>query len=197
MMGSMKSKDIVIICGNPDSDSFTGSVLTTYENSAREAGHRVTRYNLGELKFDPILHKGYKEIQPLEPDLLSLQEAIKKCDHLVIGYPNWWSTMPALLKGLFDRFWLPGFAFNFNKQTKKVEKHLRGKTARVFVLSGTYGPLAAWWKYGDYTNEIQYGILDFAGIKSKVSIYGPCEKVTDKCRTKWMDEVAELGKKGN
>jgi NAD(P)H dehydrogenase (quinone) len=190
----MKSKKIVVICGHPDHESFTGTVLDAYEYAAVAEGHTVRRFNLGQLAFDPILHKGYKEIQPLEPDLVTLQTAILECDHLVIGYPNWWTTMPALLKGLFDRFWLPGFAFNFNKQTKKVEQHLGGRTARVFVLSGSHSPFKTWWKFGDYTNEIQYGILEFAGIKTTVTTYGPCERVDDACRTDWLNEVASLGK---
>lgn len=103
--------------------------------------------------------------------------------------------MPALLKGLFDRMWLPGFAFNFNKETKKVDKHLTGKTGRVIILSGTHSPLSAWWQFGDYTNEIQYGIMEFAGIKTAVTAYGPCEKTSDKIRAKWIDETNKLGKK--
>ena len=192
----MKTKNIVIICGNPDTESFTGSLLDAYQSAAEETGHTVQRFNLGEMKFDPILHRGYKEIQPLEPDLVKLQDAIRACDHLVIGYPNWWTTMPALLKGLFDRFWLPGFAFNFNKQTRKVEAHLKGKTARVFILSGSHSPFKTWWKYGDYTNEIQYGILEFAGIKTSVSSYGPCENAPEKCTNKWLKDVVALGKAG-
>ncbi len=190
----MKLKKIVIICGHPDADSFTGGILDHYQVAAEEAGHEVKRFNLGQMQFDPILHMGYKEIQQLEPDLINLQEAIKECDHIVIGYPNWWCTMPALLKGLFDRFWLPGFAFNFNKQTKKIEKHLTGKTARVYILSGSHSPFQTWWKFGDFTNEIQYGILEFAGISTQVSAFGPCEKVDDNQRGKWMKEVREHGK---
>ncbi len=192
----MKPKKIVIICGHPDTDSFSGSILDHYEIAAVEAEHEIIRYNLGELNFDPILHKGYKEIQHLEPDLVMIQDAILECDHLVIAYPNWWCSMPALLKGLFDRIWLPGFAFNFNKDTKKVEEHLSGKTARVFVLSGSQSPLKTWWKFGDFTNEIQYGILEFAGISTQVNVYGPCDHVDDNKKDKWMREVAGLGIKG-
>ncbi len=191
----MKSKNIVIICGHPDSDSFTGHLLDVYQAAAEEAGHEIRRYDLGLLKFDPVLHKGYKEIQHLEPDLEMIQSAIRECDHLVIAYPNWWCSMPALLKGLFDRIWLPGFAFNFNKETNKTEKHLTGKTARVFTLSGSHSPFNTWWKFGDYTNEIQYGILEFAGIKAEVTAYGPCEKVDDKVREKWLKEVDAFGQK--
>lgn len=190
----MNSKNIVIVCGHPDTETFTGALLDHYHAAAEDAGHVVTRFNLGEMHFDPILHKGYKEIQHLEPDLIALQEAITAADHVVIGYPNWWTTMPALLKGLFDRIWLPGFAFNFNKETKKIEKHLAGRTARVYVMSGSHSPFKTWWNYGDYTNEIQYGILEFAGLKTQVTTYGPCERVDDACRTKWLSEVTAHGK---
>jgi len=190
------SKNILVLLGNPDKETFSGGVATAYENAARVAGHTVERVNIGDLSFDPILHKGYKEIQLLEPDLIALQEKFRSADHIVIVYPNWWCTMPALLKGLFDRFWLPGFAFNFNKESKKLEKHLTGKTARVIILSGTHTPFQTWWKFGDYTNEIQYGILQFAGIKTKISSYGPCEKVDATCHQKWISEIESLGKKG-
>ncbi|MCB9813910.1 NAD(P)H-dependent oxidoreductase [Candidatus Nomurabacteria bacterium] len=187
-------KNIVVICGHPDPDTFTGAILDHYQVAAEDAGHHVVRFNLGHMNFDPILHKGYKEIQQLEPDLVALQDAIREADHVVIGYPNWWCTMPAILKGLFDRIWLPGFAFNFNKETKKIEQHLKGKTARVYVLSGSHSPFKTWWKFGDYTNEIQYGILEFAGISTQVTTFGPCERIEDSVRNGWIKEVESHGK---
>lgn len=190
------TKNILVILGHSDKDTFSGKIADAYEQAAREAGHTVERVNLGDLTFDPILHKGYKEIQTLEPDLVALQEKIKWADHVTIVYPNWWCTMPAILKGMFDRMWLPGFAFNFDKETKQLIQRLKGKTGRVIILAGTHSPFRTWWKFGDFTNEIQYGILEFAGIKTEVSAYGPCDRVDDVCRVKWIDEIAALGRKG-
>ena len=189
-------KKIVVICANPDHETYSGMMADHYQAGAQDAGHEVHRVNLGQLHFDPILHKGYKEIQPLEQDLHDLQDKFRWADHIVIIYPNWWCTMPALLKGLFDRFWLPGFAFNFNKETKKIDQHLKGKTGRVINLSGSHSPFKMWWLFGDYTNEIQYGILEFAGIKTEVSSYGPTDKVDQAKRDSWLKEVERLGKKG-
>lgn len=190
------TKKIVVLLGHSDTDTFSGKVADRYEQAAREAGHEVERVNLGELQFDPILRKGYKVIQELEPDLVALQEKIRWADHLVVVYPNWWCTMPAILKGMFDRIWLPGFAFNFDKETKALVQRLKGKTARVIIIAGTHSPFKTWWKFGDYTNEIQYGILEFAGFKAQVSAYGPCDRVDDTCRANWLDEIEELGRKG-
>lgn len=190
------SKKILILLGHPDRDTYSGQIADRYEDAATAAGHQVNRINIGEINFDPILHKGYKEIQQLEPDLLALQEDIKASDHLVIIYPNWWCTMPALLKGLFDRVWLPGFAFNFDKVNKKLIQRLKGKTARVIVVAGTHSPFQTWWKFGDYTNEIQDGILGFAGIDARVTTFGPCDKVDDLQRDTWLLQVERLASRG-
>ena len=98
-----------------------------------------------------------------------MQENIRWADHVVILYPNWWVSMPAVLKGLFDRIWLPDFAFHFDKATCDVVELLTGKTARVIVVDGAHSPFMTRLKYGDYTNEIARGILGFSGMKVHVT----------------------------
>ena len=187
--------------GHPNpGPTLSGEMALLYETAAKAAGHEVRRFDVGEMKFDPILHLGYKAIQPLEPDLIALQEAIKWCDHFVIIYPNWWCTMPALLKGMFDRMWLPAFAFSMrkNKQGRLTigwKKLLKGKTARVFVLSGSH-PLLLWLFFGDYTNEIKKGILWFAGFKVKLSLMGPSDQAPEWLKNDWRRKAARLGKWG-
>jgi NAD(P)H dehydrogenase (quinone) len=189
------AKKILVLLGHPDKDTYTGAMADHYQAGAEDAGHDVRRVNIGELQFDPILHKGYKEIQALEPDLLALQDDFRWADHVVVVYPNWWCAMPAILKGLFDRMWIPGFAFNFNKQTKKIDQHLKGKTGRVIIVAGTHTPFRTWWQFGDYTNEIQFGILGFAGIKTNVKAFGPCERVHEVQKERWLKDVERLGRK--
>lgn len=191
-------KKIVILLGHPDSDTLSDEVATVYETAAKKAGHQVRRFNIGDLEFDPILHKGYKTIQALEPDLTLLQEAIKWADHFVVIYPNWWCTMPALLKGMFDRMWLPAFAFRMRKNKEGVltfgwKKLLKGKTSRVFVLSGTH-PFLLWLMFGDYTNEIKQGILWFAGFSVKLSRFGPADHAPVWKVNEWLRKTERLGR---
>ena len=193
-------KKIVILVGHPDSGATLSRELAEiYRDAAKANGHKVKFFKLADMKFDPILHKGYKKIQKLEPDLLKLQEAINWCDHFVLFYPNWWSTMPALLKGMFDRMWLPGFAFGFYKGGILGHFHvwkrmMNKKTARVFVLSGTQ-PFFIWLLFGDYTNEIKMGILWFAGFKTRLSRMGPTDHNPPQWLVNsWCRKVQKLGK---
>ena len=191
-------KKIFILLGHSDKETFSGSIADNYERGAKEAGHEVHRLNIGELQFDPILHKGYKEIQKLEPDLLKIQDEWNWCDHIVIIYPNWWNTMPAILKGMFDRMFLPGFAFKFDVHKKKVKQLLCGKSARVFITAGTHSGFQTWCNVGDYSNEIKNGILKFSGHKPvRVKTFGPAEKVSDQTRGEWLGDVFSMGKRAN
>lgn len=190
------SRKIFVLFGHSYHQGFTAELADAYENAARAAGHEVKRVNLSELTFDPILHKGYAETQPLEPDLVMVQEHIRWADHLVILYPNWWVSMPALLKGMFDRMWLPGFAFSFDKETHDVTELLTGKTARVIVVDGAHSPFMTRLKYGDYTNEISRGILGFSGMKVHVTSMGPCEHPDPEAHDAWVGQVRELAAEG-
>lgn len=196
-----EKKKIVVLVGHPDSgDTLTGQLGMLYETAAKKAGHEVKFFHLGKMQFDPILHLGYKAIQQLEPDLIALQEAIKWCNHFVVLYPNWWCTMPALLKGMFDRMWLPGFCFNMRKHKDGTPalgwiKRMKGKTSRVIVLSGN-APLLIWIFFGDYTNEIKRGILWFAGFSVSVNHWGPTDHAPEWKKNEWRKKILRLGTLG-
>jgi len=110
--------NILVILGHPDTNSFCGSLTKAYIDSAKASGSEVRELQLGKLEFDPILWNGYNKIQELEPDLAKAQELILWSNHIVFVYPNWWGAMPALMKGFFDRVFLPGFAFKYRENSQ-------------------------------------------------------------------------------
>lgn len=190
------AKKIFILMGNPDKDgTLSNEFADVYEKEARAAGHEVRRANLGDLVFDPILHKGYKVIQELEPDLLKTQEDMKWADHFVLVYPLWWAGMPALLKGLFDRMWIPRFAFHFWKNGLGWDKLLKGKTARVIILSKNW-PIIERFLFGDFKNEIGKALLGFAGYKVRIMEIGHSEGLSDSQKTSWSESISKLARKG-
>lgn len=186
-------KKVYILAGHPDTQSMCNDLAAAYGRGATSSGNEVRLTKLSEMKFDPILHCGYRCIQELEPDLKKFQEDVRWCDHLVIIYPSWWSTMPALLKGLFDRAWLPGFAYKFLPGGLGWNKLLKGRTARIFVTSDSH-PLLARFLFGDNTNEIQDGILWFAGFNAKHTKLGPMKKISDERKAQWAKKFESYGK---
>ena len=104
--------------------------------------------------------------------------------------------MPSLLKGMFDRMWLPCFAFNFNKNGFGWKKHLKGKSALVAVSSDSH-PIIARIIMGDSTNEIKRGVLKFAGFSPvRILKIGPLKNASQEVKEKWGRKIYELGKEG-
>ncbi|MBV9159057.1 MAG: NAD(P)H-dependent oxidoreductase, partial [Candidatus Kaiserbacteria bacterium] len=186
--------------GHPDSVGMCSEIADTYEKAAREAGHTVERLDLGKMQFDPILHHGYHAIQELEPDLKRFQDLVKWCDHFVIIYPVWWVGMPALLKGLFDRAWLPGSAFRYMRTRaggRSIFWHrlFRGKTARIFMTSGT-APWLVRFLPGNVNAQLRWGILWFAGFSVKTCWFGPAENTPERVKAGWMKHVRAIAANG-
>ena len=193
-------KKILVLLGHPNKDTLNGALADTYEAAAKSAGHEVRRVNIGDLSFDPILHKGYKVIQDLEPDLKQVQEDIRWADHVAIFYPLWWSSMPSLFKGLFDRIWLPAFAFRFikgpdGKSTMGWNRLLKGKTARVVVTLKNH-PFIERFMFGDYTAELVQAVLRFAGFRVRLTEIGNAEGLSDARTRKLSVLIARLAREG-
>jgi len=196
----MRGKKILLLLGHPDKSGVCGELAGTYEKAAREAGHQVDRLNIGEMQFDPVLHKGYRERQELEPDLVKFQQLVTACDHFVIVYPVWWVSMPAILKGLFDRAWLPGSAFRYIKskdghRTIFWHRLFRGKTARIIMTSGT-APWIVRFLPGNVNAQLKWGILWFAGFSVRTIWFGPAEDPAHGRKERWLSKVFELGRCG-
>ena len=108
----MENKQVLIINGHPDQESFNSALAAAYQKGAEESAAVVSPLNIRELDFNPNLEFGYRKRLSLEPDLLSSIEKIKAADHLVWGFSMWWYGYPALMKGFIDRTSLPGIMFD-------------------------------------------------------------------------------------
>ena len=189
-MNTEKQK-IFLLIGNPVQTSFSYACGDAYHSAAEQAGAEVRRFNIGEMEFDPALHNGYEEIQELEPDLIRFQNAINWADHLVFIYPNWWNTMPAKMKGLFDRAFLPKFAFSF--EDDKFKPLLKKKSGRIINIVGSAHPFMLWCQIGPYTNELSKGVLGICGVKPiATDSFGPTRGSAEEKRTKWLDKTRAL-----
>lgn len=180
--------------GHPASDSFCGALAESYRKGAEAAGAETRMIAVGELDFDPVLHKGYREIQELEPDLIMSQESIKWAEHLVFVYPTWWGSFPALFKGFIDRVFLPGFGFKYRENSSLWDKLLTGRSARLIVTMD-----APRWYYSLIYrnaghNAMKHATLEFCGIKPvRITTFGSIRWQNDQQKNKLIEKVELLG----
>lgn len=189
-------KKILIILGHPVKDTFSGQLFENYKQGALSSGAEVKELILRDLKFELNFSSGYRGDQELEPDLVKAQELITWAEHLVLIYPNWWSTFPALLKGFIDRTFLPGFAFKYRKGSLLWDKLLTGRSARLIITMDT-PPWYYWLVYRrPGHNAMKRGILEFCGIRPvKITTIGSLKISSEQKRQQWLDKVKSLGRK--
>lgn len=189
-------RKIMIVVGHPQTNTFCEALAKSYQDGAQSAGHDVKSFALGALAFDPILHDGYRALQPLEPDLQDAYTALAACDHLVIIFPLWCGDMPALLKGFIERILQPDLITRENTEHAMNWSIFSNKTARIIITMGMPVSIYRFW-YGAHALKLLSGnILQFIGIKPvRHTLLGMVGTSKPEQRRRWLDEAYALGKR--
>lgn len=186
---------IVVIVGHARASTFCEALGESYARGAKAGGHTVKLFVTSRMKFDPILHEGFERVQPLEPDIQAAHDAMMEADHLVMIFPLWLGTQPAILKGFLERVLQPDLVESSKKG--KFLKLLKGKSARVIITMGMPGFVYRWWFGAHALKILKRNILRFMGVSPIRSIiYGNVEGVGAEGRRRWLARVEELGRRG-
>lgn len=180
---------VLVLDGHPDPSSLTAALAASY---AAGAGEDAVLLTLRDLSFDAHLHAGYREPQSLEPDLVRAQQLLSWSDHVAVLTPLWWGSVPALLKGFFDRTLERGWAFRY-KPNGLPEGLLAGRTGRLVVTSdspGWYLPFV-----GDSTvKQVRGRTMEFCGIKpTRVTRFTTVRTRSETEIAGWLDQARDLG----
>lgn len=127
---------IVIVVGHARRGTYGEALGEAYRRGAEAGGHDARRFVLSKMSFDPIRHEGFSREQPLEPDLKAAQDAIGWADHLVVIFPLWFGTLPAIFKGFIERVFQLGFAVEPTAGVGGYRPLLTGKSARIVMTMG-------------------------------------------------------------
>jgi putative NADPH-quinone reductase len=191
-------KRIVIIDGHPAPERvhLCHAVADAYAAAAEHAGHEVRRIEIATMEF-PLLRSAedFNHGAP-PPDIAEVQSAILWAEHLLIVYPLWLGTMPALLKGFFEQAIRPGFAIDF-KPNGMWNKRLKGRSARIVVTMGMPALIYRWFFGAHSLKSLERNILHFAGIAPvRETLFGGIESASDARRQKWLERMKALGTRG-
>jgi putative NADPH-quinone reductase len=142
----------VIIVANPDPGSFSHAIAARARAGLEGAGHSVIVHDLCAEGFRATMSaeelEAYNGNLPVLDPLVEEHIADLRDAHtLVFVYPTWWGSVPAVLKGWFERVMVPGVGFVFNEQHK-----VRPGLTHVRRLVGitTYGSS---WRYVKAIND--------------------------------------------
>ena len=141
---------LVVYC-HPVETSYHAALHQEVLARLRGAGHTVDDCDLYAEGFNPVMSReerlGYHEVPANQQALASYVERLRRADALVFCFPTWCFGLPAMLKGFFDRLFMPGVAFDLSDpaNVKPMLTHIRRISAVV-----TYGrPRWMAWYMGD------------------------------------------------
>ncbi|MDF2118529.1 NAD(P)H-dependent oxidoreductase [Roseiarcaceae bacterium H3SJ34-1] len=190
---------ILLIQGHPDPDRrrFCRALAGSYAKGARDAGHSVEEIDLATVDF-PLLRSELEFEHGCIPESLrAAEEAIRNAEHVVLVFPLWLGTMPALVKGFLEQVMRPGVAFAY-RQGGFPEKLMAGRSARVVVTMGMPTLLYRWWYGANGTRVLKRNILEFTGFHPvRETLFGMVADAGKARRMKWLDRMYALGRKAS
>jgi len=157
----------LIVVAHPDPKSLSHGIAAELAAGVEMAGHSNEIADISAEGFDPRYTAGdlavhRREVAPAA-DVAAEQARIDRADTLVLVYPVYWWSMPALLKGWIDRVFANGWAYDEGAGIKPV-KRLRHLNVHLVAIGGASTRTYARHGYfGAMKTQIDHGIFDYVG----------------------------------
>ncbi|WP_327682360.1 NAD(P)H-dependent oxidoreductase [Kitasatospora sp. NBC_00458] len=194
---SAPQKTVLLVTAHPEPRSLTSALSAFAADHLRAAGHRVEVSDLYAMKWHASLDADdFPDRAPderldvlaaqgeatragrLSADIAAEQEKLRRADAVVLQFPMWWFSVPAILKGWIDRVLTFEFAHGPAVPPPYSEGALAGRRGLLAVTAGAresaftdrgaHGPLA------DLLFPVQHGVFWFTGIAplEPFAVYG-------------------------
>jgi NAD(P)H dehydrogenase (quinone) len=125
---------VLLVYAHPESNSFNGALADTARKTLSAAGHNVEFSDLYAQKFNPVagphdvttrqnedvFSLGGEQMYASKnagfaPDVQAEMDKLMRADLLILQFPMWWFSMPAIMKGWIDRVFAFGKAYDFGR----------------------------------------------------------------------------------
>lgn len=184
---------VLYIIAHPDQRSFNHSLMNAGIQRLQENGHEVRVSDLYQMNWksnvdeDDFLNHEHGarlnipdssgeafEHNELTPDVMAEQEKLAWADTVIFQFPLWWFSVPAILKGWFDRVFASGYAYNVGEHnntrhgTRYGEGIMEGKRAFCVITAGGKSECFSERGVNGYINDlifpINHGMLFYPGF---------------------------------
>ncbi|GAA0464905.1 NAD(P)H-dependent oxidoreductase [Parasphingorhabdus litoris] len=163
----------LVVVSHPNPNSLTHAVAHTIMAEMKGLQRSVELADLHREGFDPVFTMTDVDVHlgksTLPADIVAEQKRIEGAESLVLVFPIYWWSLPAMLKGWIDRVFVNGWAYDDSSSDKLVKKlewlpvhwvALAGADMRTYARHGYFGAMKS---------QISHGIFDYCGAKVKTS----------------------------
>jgi len=185
--------NVLLVYAHPEPTSLNGTLKDFTVQRLQAAGHTVQVSDLYAMRWKAPIdgddHPGRDPQRPFHAsldsreayangrqseDIAAEQDKLRWADTVILQFPLWWFSMPAILKGWVDRVYAYGFAYGVGEHSDRHwgdrygEGAMAGKRAMLVVTTGGWeshyaarginGPI------DDLLFPIQHGILFYPGF---------------------------------
>lgn len=146
--------NVLIVSAHPDPRSLTNALRNVAVDQLRADGHEVRTSDLYAMNWKAAHDRGdFKDVAPDEPlhlpfasmkaatnrafskDIIEEQDKVLWADALILVFPFWWFSVPAILKGWIDRVWTAGVGYQISGERYGAGR-MAGKRAMLMVMVG-------------------------------------------------------------
>lgn len=184
---------ILLVHAHPVASSFNASLFRMSRDRLRKAGHEVDVIDLYQDGFDPVMSEterlNYHDLSRNRKPVEDYIDRLLAAEALVLVYPVWNYGYPAILKGWFDRVFLPGVSFGLVDGKVQPTLHNIGK---ILVVTSYGGSRFRSWLMGDPPRKIANRMLRATirpGAPVTYLAHYAMNLSTDETRRKFMARV--------
>lgn len=135
----------LVVTAHPLTQSLCKQLTDHIVEALAKANHEVTVEDLYAQQFSPQLtpteRESYYQDRYDTSAISEYVEHLQKTELLVLLFPTWWFSFPAVLKGWFDRVWGPGIAYDHANDYGQITPRLTN-LKKVLVITSLGSP---WW----------------------------------------------------
>lgn len=192
----------LIVFNHPYGGSYCASIMAAVEKGLDKSSQPYKTINLDQEEFDPVMRSkdliafagagrtGEEALAVVDEMVIRYKGMLEWAEHLVMIFPIWWMTMPAMTKGFIDKVIFPAIAYTMEDGRLKSRLPLE----RVTIITTMNTPAEA---YRDMFNNALEGSL-INGTFKKIGIedvrwisLNEVRQVSDELRKSWLTHIEE------
>ena len=191
----------LIIYYHPHEGSFCSAIRDAVISGLEVGKHEYKLVDLGLDEFDPVMRAkdlkafamagriGEEGLEGVDPIVLKYMKKLRWAEHIVMIFPIWWMSMPAMMKGFVDKVIFPGVVYKM--EGGNLVSMLSG-LKQVTIITTMNTPADVYKNM--FNNSIEGSLIK--GTFNKIGIHdirwislNMVKQVGDEKRWVWLDEI--------